>query len=220
MATYAYTRVSSQTQVTEGESLEAQERVLTGWAMMNATTIDAIIVEKAVSGSVPVAERPEGAALFTKLKRGDTIVAVKLDRMFRSALDALQTVEKLKDMGVGLVLLDLGGDVVSNGMSKMFLTVTAAFAEAERDRIRDRIQGAKRDAKSRGRYLGGKVPFGFRKGEKGDLEPVEDEQKIITHAKALRGTLQPLRAIQATLEQEHGRRLSLDALSRITGAST
>ena len=216
MTTYAYTRVSSQTQITEGESLEAQERVLTGWAMMNGTTIDVTLVEKAVSGSVPVAERPEGAAMFARLKRGDVIVAVKLDRMFRSALDALQTVEKLKDMGVGLVLLDLGGDVVSNGMSKMFLTVPAAFAEAERDRIRDRIQGAKRDAKARGRYLGGKVPFGYTVGEDGALVAVEDEQRVIARAKALRGLQQPLRTIQGTLEEEFGRRLSLDALSRIT----
>jgi putative DNA-invertase from lambdoid prophage Rac len=89
--------------------------------------------------------------------------------MFRSALDALQMVEDLKAMGVSLVLLDLGGDVVSNGMSKMFLTVAAAFAEAERDRIRERITQVKRDQRTQGQYLGGKVPFGFRKTAEGGL---------------------------------------------------
>ena len=41
--------------------------------------------------------------------------------------------------GVKLHLLDLGGDIAGNGISKLFLTIAAAFAEAERDRIRERI---------------------------------------------------------------------------------
>jgi len=36
-------------------------------------------------------------------------------------------------------LLDLGGDISGNGLSKLFLTIAAAFAEAERDRIREHI---------------------------------------------------------------------------------
>ncbi len=46
----------------------------------------------------------------------------------------------------------------------------AAFAEAERDRIRERIGQVKADQKARGRYLCGKVPFGFRRGDDGELE--------------------------------------------------
>jgi putative DNA-invertase from lambdoid prophage Rac len=34
----------------------------------------------------------------------------------------------------------------------------------------------KADQKARGRYLGGKVPFGFRRGESGELIPYEAEQ--------------------------------------------
>ncbi|HME21272.1 MAG TPA: recombinase family protein, partial [Acetobacteraceae bacterium] len=45
----------------------------------------------------------------------------------------------LKGRGVKLHLLDLGGDIAGNGISKLFLTIAAAFAEAERDRIRERI---------------------------------------------------------------------------------
>ena len=39
------------------------------------------------------------------------VIAAKLDRFFRSALDALQVVEELKARGVKLHLLDLGGDI-------------------------------------------------------------------------------------------------------------
>ena len=80
-----------------------------------------------------------GGQLFAKLQRGDIVIAAKLDRLFRSALDALKVVESLKTRGVKLHLLDLGGDIAGNGISKLFLTIAAAFAEAERDRIRERI---------------------------------------------------------------------------------
>ena len=80
--------------------------------------------------------------------------------MFRSALDALKVVESLKGRGVKLHLLDLGGDIAGNGLSKLFLTIAEAFAEAERDRIRERISQVKADQKARGRFLGGSVQFG------------------------------------------------------------
>ena len=59
-------------------------------------------------------------------------------------------VEDLRARGVKLHLLDLGGDISGNGLSKLFLTVAAAFAEAERDRIRERIGQVKADQKARG----------------------------------------------------------------------
>ena len=114
------------------------------------------------------------------------MIAAKLDRCFRSALDALNVVEQLKTRGVKLHLLDLGGDIAGNGLSKLFLTIAAAFAEAERDRIRERITTVKQDQKARGRYLGGKVPFGYRVGENGALVEHEAEQEAIRAMRAMR----------------------------------
>jgi putative DNA-invertase from lambdoid prophage Rac len=68
------------------------------------------VVEEGVSGSVPVAERPAAGPLFALLRKGDVVIAPKLDRLFRSALDALKVVEDLKKRVVSLHLLDLGGD--------------------------------------------------------------------------------------------------------------
>jgi DNA invertase Pin-like site-specific DNA recombinase len=51
---------------------------------------------------------PIGGQLFAQLQRGDIVVAAQLDRLFRSALDALKVVESLKGKGVKLHLLDLG----------------------------------------------------------------------------------------------------------------
>jgi putative DNA-invertase from lambdoid prophage Rac len=139
MAVYGYARVSTARQASEGESLEVQQRQIEGYGLMHGLTLAGVLVEEGVSGSVPVEERPVGGPLFAKLQRGDIVIAAKLDRLFRSALDALKVVEDLKRRGVALHLLDLGGDISGNGLSKLFLTIAAAFAEAERDRIRERI---------------------------------------------------------------------------------
>jgi putative DNA-invertase from lambdoid prophage Rac len=195
MAIYGYCRVSTVRQATEGESLDVQRRQIEGYALMHGLALDVIVVEEGVSGSVPVAERPAAGPLFVKLLKGDVVIAPKLDRLFRSALDALKVVEDLKKRGVALHLLDLGGDISGNGLSKLFLTIAAAFAEAERDRIRERIGQVKADQKARGRYLGGKVPFGFRRGDDGELVPHKAEQEAIGEMVALRAEGKPLRAI-------------------------
>jgi DNA invertase Pin-like site-specific DNA recombinase len=160
-------------------------------------------------------DRPQGAALLAVLKAGDVLITAKLDRMFRSALDALDVLAKLKDRNVSLHMIDLGGDVTGNGISKLVFTILSAVAEAERDRIRERVAQVKQDQKGRGRYLGGKVPFGFRVGEDGALVPDAAEQALIAHARTLRADGATLRAIQAVLEIQHGRKLSLDALHRV-----
>lgn len=49
--------------------------------------------------------------------------------------------EGLKQQGVSLHMIDLGGDVTS----KLVFTILGAVAEAERDRIRERIADGKRD---------------------------------------------------------------------------
>jgi putative DNA-invertase from lambdoid prophage Rac len=95
-------------------------------------------------------------------------------------------------------LLDLGGDIAGNGLSKLFLTIAAAFAEAERDRIRERIGQSKADQRARGRYLGGKIPFGWRRaGAEGEvMVEVEDEQEAIREMVRLRlEERQPLRVV-------------------------
>jgi putative DNA-invertase from lambdoid prophage Rac len=130
------------------------------------------------------------------------VIAPKLDRLFRSALDALTVVEDMRKRGVSLCLLDLGGDISGNGLSKLSLTIAAAFAEAERDRIRERIGQVKADQKARGRYLGGTIPFGFRRGASGQFVPHEAEQQAICEIKRLRAEGRPLRAIAAGMRAQ------------------
>jgi putative DNA-invertase from lambdoid prophage Rac len=214
MATYGYTRVSTLRQADEGESLEVQQRTLSGYALMHGMPVDRLFVERAVSGSVPLGDRPEGAALLGIVRAGDVVITPKLDRMFRSALDALDVLAKLKARGVSLHMIDLGGDVVGNGISKLVFTILSAVAEAERDRIRERISTVKADQKTRGRYLGGKVPFGYVKSTQGALDEVPAQQAAMQSARRMRSEGATMRGIMAALEAD-GHRLSIGALHRI-----
>src|SRR6478736_7316029 len=179
MAVYSYTRVSTTAQAEEGESLGAQQRRVEGYGMQHDLTVDRHFVERGVSGSVPLVERPEGKTLLAILKPGDVIITPKLDRMFRSALNALGVLEGLKQQGVSLHMIDLGGDVTGNGISKLVFTILSTVAEAERDRIRERIRDVKADQRKRKRYLGGIVPFGWQVGQNGELVEVPAEQAAI-----------------------------------------
>jgi putative DNA-invertase from lambdoid prophage Rac len=213
MTVYGYTRVSTAKQADEGLSLDVQHRQIDGYCIMHGFDLAEVVVEEGVSGSMPITQRPAGGALFAKLKAGDIVVAAKLDRCFRSAVDALTVVEDLKHRGIKLHLLDLGGDISGNGLSKLFLTIAAAFAEAERDRIIERIVQIKADQRSQGRFLGGVRPFGYDVAE-GELIPNAAEQDAIARMRSMRAEGKSLRAIAAAVQGE-GFNVSHVAVARI-----
>lgn len=214
MAVYGYTRVSTSQQADEGKSLAVQERQIRGWCMMHGHDLAELFVDRGVSGSIPVAARPAGKNLTARLRAGDIIISPKLDRLFRSALDALQTVEAMRGKRVSIHLLDHLGEITGNGMAKAFLTIAAAFAELERDQTRERVTTVKRDQKARGRYLGGKVPFGYRL-EAGELVPEPSEQVVVATIRRLAGERKTLRVIRAALERDHSQPLALATISRL-----
>lgn len=204
MAVYGYCRVSTQAQAIDGEPLEVQQRQIEGRAMQEGWTLDEVFVERAVSGSRPFGDRQQGSALLARLQPGDVIVAAKLDRMFRSALDALQTCDRFQRDGISLFLLDLGGDVTANGIASLFMRIAAAFAEFERDRLRERIKDVKADQRKRGLHLGGHRPFGYRVDAERRLVPDPQEQAAIARIHELRRTGLSLRGVTRRVRQDLG----------------
>ena len=217
MPIYGYCRVSTMKQADDGLSLDVQRRQIEGYCHMHGFSLGGTFVEEGVSGSIPILERPAGGSLFAKLAAGDIVIAAKLDRLFRSALDALNIVDDLKRRNVKLHLLDLGGDISGNGLSKLFLTIAAAFAEAERDRIVERISQVKADQRARHRFLGGSRPFGFHVVE-GELKPYDIEQAAIERMRRMRQQGTSLREIAASLQAD-GFRVSHVAVARILNQS-
>ena len=84
-------------------------------------------------------------------------MAWKIDRLGRSTLDLVGLVEKLKAKDVGLKVLTGEGASIDTTRpeGKLIFAVFAAFAEFERELIRERTMAGMRAAKRRGRHVGG-----------------------------------------------------------------
>jgi putative DNA-invertase from lambdoid prophage Rac len=133
------------------------------------------------------------------------VIAAKMDRCFRSAFDALATIESFQRRKISLWLLDLGGDVSGNGISELIMTVLAAVAQFERSLISERIKHAKRNLRRGNKHQGGKRPFGWQFGEANghgrarELIPDEAEQAAIADIVAMREVGRTLMDIRDTL---------------------
>jgi DNA invertase Pin-like site-specific DNA recombinase len=147
-----------------GISLEEQRRKIEGRCIEQGWQLAGVFVDAAVSGTTPLAKRPEGARLHAVLNPGDIVIAAKMDRAFRSTLDALQTIQSFRNRKISLWLLDPGGDVSGNGIAELIMTVLAAVAQFERSLISERMVAAKAQMRHQGLLQGGKAPFGYKLG--------------------------------------------------------
>ena len=213
---YGYARVSTTAQADESESLAVQQRKLEGWALQAGVPLTKVYVERGVSGSRSLEDRPQGHALRAVLKPGDTVVAAKLDRMFRNASDALRVLEDFKRHQIHLVLLDMGSDsCTGNGISALIFTVLAAVAAFERERIAERIAEGKQNLKRKGKFMGGTRPFGYMVRKDGELVEIPREQAALETMRRLRQQGQSLRTIAAAVQKRHQIRVSHMIVQRV-----
>lgn len=167
-------------------SYQIQTDIIEGFAKTRgADKWDVQIYQDAgVSGATKLEMRPAGDRLLNDMRKGDVVVASKLDRMFRSATDALNMIEVFREREVELILFDMGTEsVTSSHMAKFIFTILAAVADMERVRIKERTAAGRAAKKAKGGAIG-EAPMGFTKvGEKQNaiLVPNEKEQR----AKAL-----------------------------------
>ena len=181
-----YVRVSSADQARDDRSsLQVQTDIIEGFARTRGVDKYGvqIFTDAGVSGAVKLGSRPAGADLLAAMAPGDTVIASKLDRMFRSASDALNMLEMFKEKGVHLVLFDMGHDpVTGDGTARLLFIILAAVADMERIRIRERTADGRKAKKAKGGPVGN-VPFGYRKvgeGRSALLEPDEKEMLAAT----------------------------------------
>jgi DNA invertase Pin-like site-specific DNA recombinase len=219
MTVFGYSRVSTTRQADDGISIEVQEEQIKSYAKINKLNVDLWIRDKGVSGSIELQDRKHGKVLLEKIKAGDVVICSKLDRMFRSARDALNMLEELKVKGVALHFIDLGGSV-SNGIGQLVFTILSAVAEQERNRIKERITEAKHRLRKEGRYQGGKVAFGYKKDRKGNLTKDEHQQKCIVSMKRKQEEGWSLRKISEYVKDEWQLKISHNAIKVILSGAT
>ena len=112
------------------------------------------VFEDVISGAK--AERPGLNNALAILRKGDTLLVWKLDRLGRSMKHLVETVTDLGDRGVGFKSLTEGVDTTTTGGTLVF-HLFGALAEFERDLIVERTQAGLKAAATRGRK-GGRKP--------------------------------------------------------------
>lgn len=174
---YSYRRVSTDEQLLGPQAQEdAIRRWLSGTMSLALAQPDADFCDIGVSGSVPLASRPQGGELVCKLQPGDTIVIAKLDRMFRSVADAAVTLANWDKVGVKLVSIGEGFDM-TNPYGRAMAQMASVFAELERALIASRTSAALQSKIARGDHHGGK-PYGWDRSG-GRLKENEAEQAVL-----------------------------------------
>lgn len=100
--------------------------------------------------------RPQLAALLDYAREGDVIVVWKVDRLARSVVDLITTIDALAKRGVGFKVLTgaLSGIDTTTAEGRLFLTIVGGMAEFERELIRERVQAGLVAAREQGRVGG------------------------------------------------------------------
>jgi putative DNA-invertase from lambdoid prophage Rac len=196
-----------------GEDVKTQRSAIRAYGRQHGLKVRFITVEED-ERALPVYDRP-CAGLFKTVKAGDVIIAARFGELFCSPADALHVVADLENRGVALHVVDLGCDMAS--VSKLFVTMATAFAAGQRAQTSERTLRHKADAKARGRYRGGALPFGWRCGDDGKLVLHDGEQEAIADMIAMKCVWTPLRAIAAAMVAK-GHKISHEGVARVLRA--
>jgi DNA invertase Pin-like site-specific DNA recombinase len=145
-----YVRVSTDKQTVEnqvGELRRIAER--RGWEVVE------IYNDAGISGSKGRDQRPGLDRMLkdASKRRFDIVMAWAIDRLGRSLIDLLGTIQGLEASGVDLFLEQQAIDTTTPA-GKLMFQVTGAFAEFERSMIRQRVNAGLRRAVEQGKRLG------------------------------------------------------------------
>lgn len=98
-------------------------------------------------------DRTELAEAIKYLRKGDTLIVYKFDRLGRSLSDLLSIISKLHDKGVGIHSIKDDIDTSSTS-GRLMMHIFACLAEFERDLIVERTQAGRKAAIAKGKKMG------------------------------------------------------------------
>jgi len=138
-----------------------------------------------------LAERPELDACLRTLRKGDTLIVWKLDRLGRSLKNLVEVIHTLEQRGVAFRSLTESIDTSSAG-GKLIFHVFGALAEFEHSLIRERTMAGLAAARARGRRGGRKNKLSandVRKAAAMLRDPMMTKTEVARHFQVSRVTL-------------------------------
>lgn len=175
-----YIRVSTEYQKEEGYSIDAQKEMLTAYCVSKGIKNYDYYIDGGFSGSN--IDRPEMKRLISdaKAKKLNAVLVYKLDRLSRSQKDTLYLIEDVfNPNGVSFISLNESMDT-STPLGRLMLGILSAFAQLERENIRERTRMGMKERVKSGLWMGGgNIPFGYDYDKKqGILVPNEDAETV------------------------------------------
>lgn len=165
-----YARVSTKTQQ---DSLQNQQEQL------ESVGCEKVYAEVA---SGMKSKRPKLEEALDYAREGDTLIVTRLDRLGRSTLDTLKTLQSIDEKGVRVQALDLDLDTKTPA-GRLVISVIASLAQWERDLLVERTKEGLAHARSQGRY-GGRPAALTSEQKKAIRSALKDGMSAISVAKS------------------------------------
>lgn len=156
-----YVRVSSEGQI-DNTSIGEQVEKIKLYCKLHGIELIKIFSDEGETGSkVDKRKGYNDMISFIKENGIDAIIVNKIDRIHRSGKNLLVMVEDiLEPLNVAFVSITEQFDT-SSPQGKLFLTMLGGFAEFERSTINARTKSGRVATAKKGKFAGGKIPFGY-----------------------------------------------------------
>lgn len=173
----AYCRVSTDKE-DQLNSLETQKQFFVEYAERNGYDLVRLYADEGLSGT-KIKRRKEFQQMMADAEAGrfDQLVVKDISRLARNTVDLLQSVRRLKELGIQTLFLTANMD--SMGDSEFILTVFGALAQEESANISKRVKFGKRVNAERGRVPN--LVYGYDKtaGDYFNLTVNREEAEVI-----------------------------------------
>lgn len=169
-----YARVSSEEQ-RERQTITNQVEFFHRYIALHGLRADGEYLDEAVSGTIPLHDRPAGARLLAAAAAGsfDAILLFRLDRIGRDPRVILEAIHSLEQHQVVVRSMTEPFDT-SSAPGRLMITMLSGFAGYERETLLERVALGKARRARAGKWTGGLIPYGYRVTDQGDLAVCED----------------------------------------------
>ena len=182
-----YLRVSKEGQ----QDVRSQEQYCLSYLKERNRNFEHAVYTDKMTARKSVFTRPGSKQMLADMKKGDCIVAVRLDRLSRVQSDSTRLIQMVVKQGIDIILVDQ-----PQTQNKILLGIYSGMAEEEIIMLRKRVQENFQAKRKRNERISGQLPYGYTLHEtkmvavkmgdtyvlkKGILIPLPEEQEVLSH---------------------------------------
>lgn len=194
-----YVRVSTQKQVNDGLSIEAQISRIEAWAQFNEYELTHVFVDEGISGK-NINNRPKLTEALSLLEKDMAFVFYSLSRVSRNVIDTIAIGEQIRQASADMVSLSEKIDT-TGAAGRMIFNLLAVLNQFERDQVSERTKMVMK-YKRENNQVYSHVPYGYDRVDK-NLIINQDESQNIAYMVRLREKGYGFRKIATQLNKDN-----------------